>query len=524
MTIKYDNDLKLWLAKLGFSQFSNIHYNLIASILIEHAIKNSEGLLTQTGALVINTSPYTGRSPQDKYIVDYGDPEIWLGEGTQFISLEKFNLLKNKVIQHLEKKDIYIRDVIAGAHPKYQTPIRIITELAWESLASNNMFIQVKDNAIPFTPEFTLIAAPGFEADPLIDGIRAKAFIIIDFHQKFILIGSSKYAGEIKKSVFTIMNYKLPKQDILSLHCSANVGKSGDVALFFGLSGTGKTTLSSDPERMLIGDDEHGWGEEGIFNLEGGCYAKTIKLNKNFEPLIWEACHKYQTLLENVPLSNERKPDFDDNSITENTRAAYPLSFIPNSVEIGYAGHPKHIFLLTADAFGVLPPISRLTNEQVMYYFLSGYTSKLAGTERGLGKEPQATFSACFGAPFLPLHPEVYAKLLKNKLDKYSTKVWLLNTGWIGGKFGVGYRISLPHTRTIISAVLANQLNNIKTITDPIFDLEVPYEVNGLPREILFPEKSWTSQSEYQETAKMLVSMFKNNFKQNHMSSTIGTN
>ncbi|MCJ7696201.1 MAG: phosphoenolpyruvate carboxykinase (ATP) [Anaerolineaceae bacterium] len=521
MSINYDKDLKLWLTKLGFSQVPNLYHNLIASILIEHAIKNDEGLLTQTGALVVNTSPYTGRSPKDKYIVDYCDPDIWLGEGTQLISLKKFDILKCKVIQYLEKRDVYIRDVVAGAKAKYQTPIRIITEFAWENLASNNLFLQAKEK---INPEFTLIAAPGFEADPIIDGIRANAFIMIDFSQKIILIGGSKYAGEIKKSVFTIMNYKLPKQDILSLHCSANVGKVGDVALFFGLSGTGKTTLSSDPDRMLIGDDEHGWSEEGIFNIEGGCYAKTIKLNKEFEPLIWEACHKYQTLLENVPLSYTRIPDFDNNGITENTRAAYPLSFIPNSVDKGYAGHPKHIFLLTADAFGVLPPIARLNIEQAIYYFLSGYTSKLAGTERGLGKEPEATFSACFGAPFLPLHPEVYAKLLKNKLRKHSTKVWLLNTGWIGGKFGVGYRISLPHTRTIIRAVLANELNDIKTIRDPIFDLEVPQKIEGLPGKILFPEQSWTNRYEYQETAKMLVSMFKSNFTKYQLSSISSTN
>ena len=474
------DSITAWLKVVGFTTSEEVRYNLTASELLEYATNRGEGLFSSSGAFVVNTAPYTGRSPEDKYIVNDGDEEVWLAKGTQYISRDTFDQIKLKLVDYLQQHPIFIRDVFAGAHPSYQVPVRIVTEHAWQNLAACNLFISINDQS-PFPePGFTLIAAPGFEANPEIDGTRSKAFIILDLQQKLVLIGRSKYAGEIKKSIFTLMNYIMPKRDVLSLHCSANLGKKGDVALFFGLSGTGKTTLSSDPTRSLIGDDEHGWSDKGIFNFEGGCYAKTIRLDADLEPLVWDASQRFQTVLENVPLNSKREPDFSDNSYTENTRAAYPLHFIPNHVTGGYGGHPKHIFLLTADAFGVLPPLARLSPDQALYYFLSGYTSKLAGTERGLGQEPEATFSACFGAPFLPLHPSVYANLLGERLEKFSTHVWLLNTGWTGGPYGVGHRIALPLTRSMIKTVLSNSLNDSLTINDDIFNLEIPEEISGI--------------------------------------------
>ena len=506
--------IKSWLNKSGFSENQNFLYNLNPPDLLECAVQHKEGLFSETGAFVVNTAPFTGRSPKDKYIVDHQDPTIWLGAGTKLISPSMFNAVKSKVIGYLGDKNIFIKDVYAGAHPKYQTSIRVITEYAWQNLFVGNLFINTETPQTNYETGYTLISAPGFEAEPGENQIASKAFIILDLIQHIILIGGTKYAGEIKKSVFTLMNYILPQINVLPLHCSANLGSNGEVALFFGLSGTGKTTLSSDQNRFLIGDDEHGWGEEGIFNFEGGCYAKTIKLNPNLEPLVWSAVHRFGTIIENVPLSSERKPDFDSNEITENTRAAYPLNFIENYVPEGIAGHPHHIFLLTADAFGVLPPLARLSIDQALFYFINGYTSKLAGTEKGLGLAPEATFSPCFGAPFLPLNPRIYAKLLGEKLKSHNTEVWLLNTGWVGGPYGKGQRIPLPYTRAMIDAVLNKKLSKTTFIKETIFGLDLPCSISNVPENILIPENSWDNREEYKDKARILADRFSNNYAQ----------
>lgn len=500
------------LRNFGFKNIPNIFYNLPPAELLEIAVRNHEGTFSETGAFMVDTSPYTGRSPKDKYYVDNNNPDIWLSEGATKISPEHTTLLKSKMINYLSQNPMYIRDVYVGAHQKFRTRIRVVTDTAWQNLLSNNLFIKQKESSPLSQPEFTILVANGFEADPEMDHTRSKAFIILDIENNYLLVGTSKYGGEIKKTVFTLMNYLMPKKGVLSMHCSANLGKDGDVALFFGLSGTGKTTLSSDVNRALIGDDEHGWSDDGIFNFEGGCYAKTIRLNPEYEPLVWSAINRFQSILENVPLDDSRHPDFDSNSITENTRAAYPIQFIPNSVEKGFGGHPNHIFFLTADAFGVLPPLARLNIDQALYYFISGYTSKLAGTERGLGQEPEATFSACFGAPFLPLHPGVYAKLLGERLIKHDTKVWLLNTGWTGGGYGVGHRIPLPLTRAMISAVLSNKLNEVSTTHHQVFNLDVPLRIEGVPDNLLDPHCGWNDQKAYIESSKKLATLFKTNF------------
>jgi len=506
------NGLISELAKLGLKQPGSVRYNLSRAEAIEEAVKNDEGVFSASGAFVVNTSPYTGRSPNDKYLVHNGDADLWFASGTREIDVEAYRSLKARMIAHLEKRSLYVRDVIAGADPAQKARLRVINDLAWQNLAAANMFIQA-DEAVPFTdPDLTVIAATSFAGDPQADGLRSPAFVIMNFEEKTVLIGNTSYAGEIKKSVFTYMNYILPKRSVLSLHCSANKSVQGETALFFGLSGTGKTTLSSDPERALIGDDEHGWGEEGIFNFEGGCYAKTIRINPEFEPLVWSAINRFGCLIENVPLDAHRVPDFDSSEITENTRAAYPLYFIPNYEPSGVGGHPRHIFFLTADAFGVLPPLARLTTDQAMYYFLSGYTSKLAGTERGLGEKPEATFSTCFGAPFLPLKPAIYANLLAKKLEKHYTQVWLLNTGWSGGGFGVGKRIALPLTRAMISAVLKGDLNDTPTHLHPIFRVAIPNAVAGVPQNVLNPEQSWADQDAYKHEALALAAKFAENF------------
>jgi phosphoenolpyruvate carboxykinase (ATP) len=420
--------------------------------------------------------------------------------------------IKAKMMAHIQQQPLYVRDMRAGADPDQTLKIRIISDLAWHNLTASNMFIPLAEDTPVVDPDLTVVVATSFAADPTIYGVRSPTFIIMNFEEKLVLIGTTRYAGEIKKSVFTFMNYVMPKHGVLSLHCSANMGAAGDVALFFGLSGTGKTTLSSDTQRRLIGDDEHGWNERGVFNFEGGCYAKTIRINPDFEPLVWSAINRFGCLLENVPLDAQRQPDFDSSAITENTRASYPLDFIPNYEPSGQGGHPKHIFLLTADAFGVLPPLAKLTIEQAMYYFLSGYTSKLAGTERGLGDKPEATFSACFGAPFLPLKPSIYANLLAEKLAQHQTHVWLLNTGWSGGGYGVGKRIALPLTRAMISAVLSDRLNNVETHRHPIFNLDIPNDVEGVPQNVLNPELAWTDQAAYQQEALQLAQRFAENF------------
>lgn len=504
------------LEKIGLKGLSDIRYNVDRASLVTQAILDGEGVLTDSGALVVNTSPFTGRSPNDKYMIDNGDPDLWFASGTESLTDEQFSNLQTKLTKKMSSQRLYIRDMFAGADPEHRARVRIITDLAWQNLAASNMFIETTSTEPHIDPDFTILASSQFSADPQSDGLRSPAMVILNFDAKQVLIGTTRYAGEIKKSVFTFMNYLLPKRGILPLHCSANKGADGNVALFFGLSGTGKTTLSSDPARALIGDDEHGWSDNGMFNFEGGCYAKTIRINPRFEPLVWSAINRFGCLIENVPLDEHHHPDFDSSEITENTRASYPLEFIANYEPTGMGGHPNHIFFLTADAFGVMPPLAKLSNAQAMYYFLSGYTSKLAGTERGLGDKPQATFSTCFGAPFLPLKPTVYAKLLSERLTKHNTQVWLLNTGWSGGGFGTGERISLPLTRAMISAVLSGALDHVETHTHPIFRVEIPNEVPGVPNQVLNPELSWSDPQAYENEALQLAQKFAQNFVKYH--------
>jgi phosphoenolpyruvate carboxykinase (ATP) len=499
----------------AFSERNSDHtfVNLSVPELVEHIIAKKEGVLSNSGAVMVRTGEFTGRSPGDKYIVDYGqvyDSEIDWGKVNQHIKPENFDHLLNKVLIYLQDKDVFIQDVVAGADESHQRSIRIISNYAWSTLFSKNLFLQA-DLTKPYKADFLLIQAPGFKAEPMVDGVKTPTFVIIDFTKHIILIGNTQYAGEIKKSVFTVMNRVLPSENVLPMHCSANIGQNGETALFFGLSGTGKTTLSSDPDRALIGDDEHGWSEAGIFNFEGGCYAKTINLQHKYEPLIWNAVHSFASVLENVVYdSSTRICDFTDDSITENTRGAYDLSRIENYVRSGKGGHPKNIFFLSADAFGVLPPISLLDNEQVLQYFLAGYTSKLAGTERGLGNEPVATFSSCFGAPFLPLSPIYYAKMLQERIGKHNSNVWLINTGWIGGSYGIGERINLPFTRSMITAALNNQINIDNVRIDTTFGLRVPIAVDGVPGEILDQKLMWKDQLAYQKTAEKLIKQIEN--------------
>jgi len=502
------------LERLGLINFKNVYRNLPVAKLIEEAVKREEGVLVNNGAFNVYTGKYTGRSPNDKFIVD--EPEvhedIWW-ENNKPISVEKFEKLYNRLIAYLQNRDLFIFDGFVGADPQYRVSIRVITEYAYQSLMARQLFIRPTEKELQnFVPEYTLIAAPRFKAIPEIDGVNSEAFIILSFTKKLIIIGGTQYGGEIKKSIFTLMNYLMPKKGVLSMHCSANIGKDGDTALFFGLSGTGKTTLSADPERFLIGDDEHGWSERGIFNFEGGCYAKCINLSREKEPQIWDAI-RFGAILENVVYDEAtREFDYTSDKITENTRAAYPIDFIPGAVQSGIGGHPKTIIFLTADAFGVLPPIAKLTKEQAMYYFLSGYTSKLAGTERGI-TEPQATFSTCFGAPFLPLPPMVYAKMLGEKIEKYDTKVFLVNTGWSGGPYGIGKRINLEYTRKMVSAALKGELDKVEFTKDPIFNLNIPAFCPGVPSEILNPRNTWKDKEEYDKTAKRLAQRFIENFQ-----------
>ncbi|MEQ2129301.1 phosphoenolpyruvate carboxykinase (ATP) [Caldanaerobacter subterraneus KAk] len=502
------------LERFGLINFKNVYRNLPVAKLIEEAVKREEGVLVNNGAFNVYTGKYTGRSPNDKFIVD--EPEvhedIWW-ENNKPISVEKFEKLYNRLIAYLQNRDLFIFDGFVGADPQYRVSIRVITEYAYQSLMARQLFIRPTEKELQnFVPEYTLIAAPRFKAIPEIDGVNSEAFIILSFTKKLIIIGGTQYGGEIKKSIFTLMNYLMPKKGVLSMHCSANIGKDGDTALFFGLSGTGKTTLSADPERFLIGDDEHGWSERGIFNFEGGCYAKCINLSREKEPQIWDAI-RFGAILENVVYDEAtRELDYTSDKITENTRAAYPIDFIPGAVQSGIGGHPKTIIFLTADAFGVLPPIAKLTKEQAMYYFLSGYTSKLAGTERGI-TEPQATFSTCFGAPFLPLPPMVYAKMLGEKIEKYDTKVFLVNTGWSGGPYGIGKRINLEYTRKMVSAALKGELDKVEFTKDPIFNLNIPAFCPGVPSEILNPRNTWKDKEEYDKTAKRLAQRFIENFQ-----------
>ncbi|MDQ0254948.1 phosphoenolpyruvate carboxykinase (ATP) [Evansella vedderi] len=494
----------------------NIHHDLTVPKLIEKSLERKEGILTASGAFQATTGKYTGRSPRDKFIVferSVKDKVNW-GEVNQPISSDIFERLYKKVIHYLNQKDeLFVRRMYAGADKAHSLSIRIINEMAWHNLFVRQLFIRpsIKELA-SFIPEFTIISAPGFKADPAVDGTNSEAFIIISFEKRTILIGGTEYAGEMKKSIFSVMNYLLPESDVLSMHCSANVGIEGDVALFFGLSGTGKTTLSTDPYRNLVGDDEHGWSTNGIFNIEGGCYAKCIHLSKYKEPQIYNAI-SYGSVLENVVVEEDtREPDFDSSYYTENTRAAYPIEAIPNAMIPSIAGHPNTIIFLTADAFGVLPPISKLTKEQAMYHFLSGYTSKLAGTERGV-TEPEATFSTCFGAPFLPLSANRYAEMLGEKINEHNVNVFLVNTGWSGGPYGVGKRINLSYTRAMVQAALQGDLKSAETVIDPIFGFHLPTHCPGVPDEVLQPKLTWKDEGAYKKKAKELAIQFNENFK-----------
>ena len=495
----------------GIKDAMAVHWNLGTAALIEHVLRRREGLLAAGGALVVRTGVHTGRSPRDKFVVREPEVEdrIWWGSANQPFEPEKFNTVYRRVLAYLQDKELFVQDCYAGAHEGYRIPIRVINQYAWHNLFARQLFVRPNwTQTGEHNPEFVVICAPGFRADPEVDGTRSEAFILVSFTRRIILIGGTEYAGEMKKSVFTIMNYLLPSQGVESMHCAANVGAAGDCALFFGLSGTGKTSLSADPERRLVGDDEHGWCDDGIFNFEGGCYAKVIRLSKENEPQIWNAI-RFGTVLENVSMDlSTRLIDFDDDSLTENTRAAYPLTFIDRAVIPSVAPHPSNIFFLTCDAFGVLPPLSRLTPEQTMEQFLLGYTAKVAGTEAGV-TEPQATFSTCFGAPFLPLQPIVYARLLADRVRRHGTRVWLLNTGWTGGPYGEGHRISIPHTRAMVRAVLTGALEGVAHRQDPVFNLSVPMECPDVPSELLDPRQTWADPSAYDRKARELAGMWR---------------
>jgi phosphoenolpyruvate carboxykinase (ATP) len=493
-----------------------VHWNLPTSALYEKIVSRKEGLIAHLGPVVVRTGVYTGRSPRDKFIVQ--EPTSahhisWSVEN-QPLAPEKFDLLYYRLLAFLQGKELFVQDRYAGADRKYRMPIRIIATQAWHSLFARNMFLAIRDHD-RHTPEFTIISAPDFHAQPELDGTNSEAFIIVNFAKKLILIGGTSYGGEIKKSVFTILNYYLPRQEVLSMHCSANEGKDRDVAIFFGLSGTGKTSLSADPERKLIGDDEHGWGDEGTFNFEGGCYAKLIRLSPTAEPEIYECTRRFGTILENVGIDlATRRLDLDDDSLTENTRGAYPITHLQNIVPSGVGAHPNNIFMLACDAFGVLPPIARLTPEQAAYHFLSGYTAKVAGTERGMGKEPQITFSTCFGAPFMALPPPVYAHLFREKITRHKPACWLVNTGWTGGPYGVGHRMEIAYSRALLNAAMSGALDGVPTYSEPIFGLTVPTACPGVPPEILYPQKTWKDPQAYEPKARELAGRFRENFVQ----------
>jgi len=499
---------------LDITSGERVYRNLNVSRLVEIALARREGMLTNNGALCVQTGKYTGRSPDDKFIVDgpvVHDKIDWGPINRPFPS-EKFNQLYNRLMDYLKGKELFVFDGFVGAHSGYRMALRVINELAWQNIFVHQLFIRpTKEELSAHKPEFTVIAAPGFQAVPETDGTRSEAFVIVNFEQRLIIIGGTHYAGEIKKSVFSVFNYLLPGMDILPMHCSANTDQYGNNALFFGLSGTGKTTLSSDTTRLLIGDDEHGWCADGVFNFEAGCYAKCIHLTEKNEPQIWNAI-RFGAVLENVVVDPEtRVVDFDSDTLTENTRAAYPVNFIPASVFPGIGGHPRAIIFLTADAFGVLPPLAKLTPGQAMYYFLSGYTSKLAGTERGVN-EPWPTFSACFGAPFLPRHPLVYAEMLGERIARHKSQVYLVNTGWSGGPYGVGQRMNLALTRAIVNAVLNGDLNDVEFKPHAIFKILMPEYCPGIPEKVLNPQKTWQDPAAYVQAAEDLAGRFKENF------------
>lgn len=505
------------LLELGLSNARGVSWNLTPAELITEAVKNGEGALTDTGALMCKTGVFTGRSPKDRFIVkdDLTKDAVWWGDINIPYKPEKFDALYEKMIASLNTKKLYIRDAFAGADPNYRLKVRIIDTQAWHNLFCYNMFINPSmEDLEDFHPDFTVLAVPEFEADPEVDETRQKNFAIVNFTKRIIIVGGTGYTGETKKGIFSVMNFLLPEQEhVLSMHCSANMGKEGDVAIFFGLSGTGKTTLSADSNRRLIGDDEHGWTDNSVFNIEGGCYAKVVKLSEEKEPEIYKAI-KFGAILENtVFFPGTTTVDYDNASITQNTRVSYPLEHIENAVIPSIAGVPKNIFFLTADAYGVLPPISKLDVNQAMYHFISGYTAKVAGTETGVD-EPQAVFSACFGAPFMPLHPAKYAELLGEKMKQQNVNLWLVNTGWTGGPFGVGSRMALPYTRAMITAAMEGNLDNVEYEHHSIFGLGMPTSCPLVPTEVLNPRNTWADKEAYDRTAAKLAAQFVENFKQ----------
>jgi len=482
---------------------------------VASAIKRNEARFSADGALIVTTGVHTGRSVADKFVVD--EPEttgdVWWAKNNR-MSEHSFAVLRGRVQAYLQGRELFTQDLYAGADPAHRVRVRLVTTNAWHALFARNMFIRPQQHDLAgFEPDYVILHAPEMLADPEIDGVRSTTAIALSFAQKLIVIAGTEYAGEIKKSIFTVMNWKLPAAGVLSMHCSANIGKDGDTAVFFGLSGTGKTTLSSDPDRQLIGDDEHGWGPDGVFNVEGGCYAKVINLSKAAEPQIWNATHRFGTVLENVVACPRGILDLDDASLTENTRSCYPIEAIPNAALSGRGGQPKNVIMLTCDAFGVLPPIAKLTAPQAMYHFLSGYTARVAGTEKGMGNSPQATFSTCFGAPFLPRRPEVYGKLLEELIQKYGVNCWLVNTGWSGGSYGTGSRMAIKHTRALLRAVLDGTLQDAQFSADPFFGLMIPRDIPGIPNEVLDPRLAWADKAGYDATAKDLVKRFEANFE-----------
>jgi phosphoenolpyruvate carboxykinase (ATP) len=510
---------KYGVENLGINNAETVYWNLTTSMLYEQILRRREGRIAHLGPICVTTGDHTGRSPNDKFTAKEPSSEndIWWGSVNRPIPQARFDSLMRRMVAYTQNRDLFVFDGYVGADPDYQMPVRIINEYAWHNMFARNMFIRELDpeKLANHVPQFTVIDLPRFHAEPSFDGTNSPTFILIDFSKRLVLIGGSEYAGEIKKSIFTAMNYYLPRRGVLSMHCSANYGKDkDDAALFFGLSGTGKTTLSNDVNRRLIGDDEHGWSDNGVFNFEGGCYAKVIRLDPEGEPEIYETTRRFGTILENVIYdSNTRRVDLDDGSLTQNTRSSYPITHIPNADPDGMGGHPKNVLFLTADAFGILPPISRLSKEQAMYYFLNGYTAKVAGTERGV-TEPKPEFSACFGAPFMPLHPGEYAKLLGEKIEKHDVKVWLINTGWTGGPAGVGSRMKLGYTRKMVTAVLNGDLEGVETVEEPFFGLHIPKHVEGVPDEVLNPRGTWADKDAYDAQASKLVDMFIANFKQ----------
>ncbi len=517
--IEQDGTPAYGLDKHGLKNLGTVYWNSSTSRLYEEVVRRREGLIAHLGPIVVRTGHHTGRSPYDKFIVRELESEnkVWWSKWNQPFDAARFDALHNRMLAYLQGKDIFVQDCYVGADPEFRVPIRVITENAWHNLFARNMFIQVQDREAlkNHVPDFTVINVPRFHASPEVDGTRSEAFIIVNFGKRLLLIGGTSYAGEIKKSIFTLMNYLLPQEEMLSMHCSANAGRKGDVALFFGLSGTGKTTLATDTERGIIGDDEHGWSHRGIFNFEGGCYAKVIRISREAEPDIYECTRKFGTILENVAIdARTRRIDLDNGSLTDNTRAAYPIPHIPNAVRSGMGQHPRNIIMLTSDALGVMPPVARLTTDQAVYHYLSGYTAKLPGLEKGGNAEPEATFSTCFGAPFIVLPPTWYARLLGERVVEHKVDCWLVNTGWSGGPFGVGKRMDIAYSRAIVRAVLDGSLSKVTYRRDTAFGLDIPTSCPGVPQEALDPRNTWEDGVAYDAKARQLVAAFSENFKQ----------